>query len=252
MEKCLTYFTVTFKLNFFFTCTCNCHCINPCLLINPEMVPYPEYMMKNWFDFCELWLQICRVKNILHPKSYSAEISSCLDNCRNEGSNLAADTNVVSEQYVYLKKILYTCGFFRAYGVRARLFRLFNTRNGALALPAPPIAASLILSAKLMRHRENHAKILVWKDHNIRIIYCFQRLENTYLNYICQREWGLSRAGERRGKKVPHPPPCSPTPLHLCSHNTHYTVELQQSWPYPQPPACQHIERGKSLPLFIK
>jgi hypothetical protein len=36
-----------------------------------------------------------------------------------------------------------------------RLFRLFNMQNGALRAPTLPIAASLILPAKLMIYREN-------------------------------------------------------------------------------------------------
>ncbi len=46
----------------------------------------------------------------------------------------------------------------RACALHTRLFRLFNTQNSALRAPTPPIAASLILPAKLMIYRENPAK----------------------------------------------------------------------------------------------
>jgi hypothetical protein len=43
------------------------------------------------------------------------------------------------------------------------LFRLFNILTGALRAPAPPIAASLILQAKVMIFRENPRKIPLLK-----------------------------------------------------------------------------------------
>ncbi len=76
-------------------------------------------------------------------------------------------------------------------------------KTGRCPPPAPPITASLILSAKFMIHWENPAKILVWVAHfpskysELFIVFRDQRI---------QGEWGLWRAGERRGKKVPHPP----------------------------------------------
>jgi hypothetical protein len=39
-----------------------------------------------------------------------------------------------------------------------RHFSLFNTQNGSLCAPGPPIASSLILPAALMTYRENPAK----------------------------------------------------------------------------------------------
>jgi hypothetical protein len=56
------------------------------------------------------------------------------------------------------------------------------------------------------------------------IVFRDQRIHTVYI----QEEWGLSRAGERRGKKVPHPHPAPLLPPFTCAHTT-LTTQLSNS-----------------------